>query len=329
MKKIFFIAVMLVTVITLTGITYAETKLEKVQIQMHWYPDTTYGPLILGKILGYYAEEGLDPEFIPGKGSTISTKMVALGKFPLGIASGNSALIARTKGMPLKVVAAFYQKSPGAIFFRKSSGIKIPKDLIGKTVASDPKSSKHVQFFVFLDKNGVNAEKIKLMTTIKAGELKRLICSEVDCALFYVYKGIEMLQRKELGVNLSDFGYFLFDNYGVIMFDHSIITNEQTIKNNPELVRKFTRATLKAWNYAITHPRETAKALAETYGLNEQQEYVRFTNALPLTKSEDTDSHWFGYMSKQRWLKNQDVLLTTKEISGKINLSDFFTNEFQ
>lgn len=330
MKKIFlrisvFVLIGLLITVFSGNIKTAQAELEQVDIRMDWSPYTNYIPFVYGKALYFYTDEGLDVNFIPGKGSSLSTKMVATNQQSIGIASAATTLIACSKGMPLQVVAALYQKSPVSVFFRKNSDIKTPKDLEGKSVASDPKSTKHTQFLAFLGKTGVDQNKVKLVSVSRGQEVKLFLAKETDCALQFSYLGIAALEKH--GV---DFDYFLFDDYGIHLITQSVITNKETIKNRPDLVRKFVRATIKSWKFAINHPEEAVAAFVKQYPeMDFKAELVKFRALIPLTKSEDTIENGFGYMSLKKWLETQNILFETGQIKTKVNVGDVFTNKFQ
>lgn len=54
-------------------------------------------------------------------------------------------------------------------------------------------------------------------------------------------------------------------NYGIEVYGIALITNENLIKEKPDLVKRFVAATIKSWNYAISHPEEAVDALIEVY----------------------------------------------------------------
>ena len=123
-----------------------------------------FAPFLLAQEKGFYAEEGLKLEMFSSKGSTLAVKVLASGTNDFGFIAGDTVLTGRIKGMPLKVIAALYQKSPVGIMSFKDAGIKSPKDLEGKKLSSDPQSTMQQEFFAFAKKTDIDLEKIKLVS---------------------------------------------------------------------------------------------------------------------------------------------------------------------
>lgn len=301
-------------------------ELTTVTFRMSWHPDSDYAPFLLAGDKGFYAEEGLEVEVLPGRGSVLSTKLVAIEENDFGLASGSTTLIARTKGMPLKVLAIVKQKSPASVVYRKDLGIKSPKDLEGKTVACAPQSTKRQQFIAFCKKQGVDIEKITFVSVSTSQEIKLLLSGKVDAALMFSDTIDAILKKKGLS---EDFEKMLFDDYGIHLYGHTIITHENMVKNHPDLVRKFVKATVRAWEYAINHPEEAIDVLIKYYPeIDKASELDKFRGELQLSENEVTEEHGFGYQTKERWEEVQDLLYGLEIIKTKIDVTTLYTNEF-
>lgn len=302
-------------------------QLQGVTVRMNWFPVEVYAPYQLAQDKGFYAEEGLDVKLMPGKGSAVSTKLVAAKEDDFGIASGSTVLIARTKDMPIKVVAITHQNTPACVVYRKDSGIKSPKDLEGKTVAVDLNSTKYQQFVAFCKKNGVDITKIKIIS-ISGGtqDLQLLLKGKVDLSLHFNYQIDSELRRQ--GVR-DNFDMMMFSDYGIRFHDLSIITHDDTIKNKPDLVKKFVKASIKGWKYAIDHPEEAIDILVKYYPeLDRDSVLESFKGVIHLVENQDTKKYGFGYQTKEQWKEMQDILFDLKIIDKKIDVSTVYTNEF-
>ena len=64
-----------------------------------------FGPWMLAQAKGYYAAEGLEVEFVTGRGGVDVAKQVGAGNAVIGGAIGDTPIIARAQGIPVKAVA--------------------------------------------------------------------------------------------------------------------------------------------------------------------------------------------------------------------------------
>ncbi|GAA3208013.1 ABC transporter substrate-binding protein [Actinocorallia longicatena] len=225
-------------------------------------PIVDVAPIYLGVQQGFFAEQGLKPELVPAQGGAAIVPAVASGQNDFGFSNFTSLIIARSKGLPLKVVApgagstGVAGKDFGGVVVKAGSPLKSAKDLAGKRVAvntlnnindttvrasiraagGDPKSVKFTELafpdmLAALDKGNVDAVQVVepfLATALKGGG--RLIASNyVDTA-----------------PKLTIAGYF---------------TSEKTAAAKPELVKKFSAAMQKSLKYATDNPDAVRKIL--------------------------------------------------------------------
>jgi len=300
-----------------------ESSLDKVTLRMSWLPFIDYAFYTIGIKKGFYKEEGMNVSIQAAKGSDLSTKLVGSRQDQFGSASAATTLIARSKGMPIKVLAILHQTTPTSIFSLKKVPLNKPKDLEGKSLASDPSSLKHNEFKVFCKLNKVDIDKIKILP-IKGSDFVYLLNGNADTMLGFDYIGNALLRKKGYEVNEIKVA-----DYGVDVLGIGIITHEDLIKENPGLVKRFMRASMKSWNYAVKNPKEAVDALVEAYPeLNKEEMMNQIMLVISHMQSEDTKQHGIGYQSQQRWEKTQNLLLDEALIEKKINLKEVYTNEF-
>lgn len=298
-------------------------SLEKVTLRMSWFPYADYSVYVIGLEKGFYKDEGLDVTMVPTKGSGLTTKLIGAGDAQFASASADATLIARTKGMPLKVLATLHQTSPTSVFSMASKGIETLKDLQGRTLASDPNSLKHKQFIAACRINGVDIDAVKIQP-IKGSNFVHIIEDKADAMLAFGYIGDAMLRDKGYDVN-----EIKLNERGVDIYSISLITNDSVIEKNPDLVERFVRATIKSWNYAVNHPEETLEAFIAKYpDLNRDDERKQVLGVIDLMQSEYTKEHGYGYQSEEKWKATQDLLIEQGVIDERIDINEVYTNEF-
>ena len=105
---------------------------DQVTLRLDWTIEGFHLPFIWALDKGYYAAEGIDAKIFEGRGSGNVAQLVGAKTDTFGEADASRTALARGQGAPLKVVAAFIQRSEGHDRVLRSSGINKPEDLIGK-----------------------------------------------------------------------------------------------------------------------------------------------------------------------------------------------------
>jgi len=328
MKKIRGLCIILGFIIGLAIVAVLPARAEdinvdKVTLRMSWFPYADYAMYMIGIKKGFYRQEGIEVDVQPTKGSSLTTQLIGNREAEFASASADAALIARTKGMPLTVLATLHQTSPTSVFSLDSVGIKKPKDLEGKSLASDPQSLKHKQFIAFCKKNNVDINKIKVLP-ITGSNFIHILEGKADSMLAFSYIGDSLLRKKGHAVN-----EIKLNAYGVDIYSISLITNENLIKENPDLVRRFVRATIKSWNYAVKHPEETVDAFVSAYPeFTKEEQWYQVLGVIALAQSDYTKAHGLGYQSKKKWEQTQNLLHDQGMLGHMIPVEDVYTNEF-
>src|SRR5436190_3413307 len=106
----------------------------KIKFQTDWYPQPEHGGYYQALAKGYYAEEGLDVEILPGGPNAQVMTSVAVGRADLGMTNGDDVIVAIARGVPIKMVAAEMQRDPQGILFHTEHPLQSLKDLQGRTL---------------------------------------------------------------------------------------------------------------------------------------------------------------------------------------------------
>src|SRR3977135_3686578 len=94
-----------------------------------------FGPIQLAKGKGYFSDAGLDVSFAVGRGGVDVAKQVGAVIAAVGGIVGDSPIVVRGNGVPIKTVAVFGGRGFMQLVVREDSGIEKPADLKGKTIS--------------------------------------------------------------------------------------------------------------------------------------------------------------------------------------------------
>ena len=80
-------------------------------------------PWVLAKHLGYYTEAGYDVDFVVARGGVDVAKQIGVGNAPIGGAIGDTPIIVRGNGVPVKAVGLMGGGALTVVVGRKDRGI--------------------------------------------------------------------------------------------------------------------------------------------------------------------------------------------------------------
>jgi NitT/TauT family transport system substrate-binding protein len=296
---------------------------DKVRLRLDWYYGSEHAPIFLARDKGFFAEEGIDVELMSGEGSTVTVKLVGNRTTEFGYAGADQALLAFGRELPVVSTAVILQKSPSAIIYRTSTGIKTLKDLYGKTLGVMFRSNTEKQWRAVAKIQGIDGSKIREVPANQT--MAQLIeANAIDAGIaFFFNDGMKLVSD---GIPT---GWILFADAGLPIYSTALITNAELIKEKPELVHRFTRAFVKGWTYALSNPEETlATFLKDNPAVDAQYNALKFPEVLKLTQSADSQSHGIGYTNKENWEAMQSALIEMELMKKPVDVTQVFTNDF-
>lgn len=230
---------------------------EKVTLMLNWYLYSEHAPFFLGKEKGFYADEGIDLDIQEGRGSAVTAQAVAAKSATFGYIDVTTMIKAAAKGAPLKSTGVLFQVSPMSVMGFTEKGIKTPKDIIGKTVAVTPGDSMSQMWPLFLKKNDIKPDQIKIVSGDGQTKLNAVINGQADLLLGYVMDQAIKLQDAT-GKPVTP---IRFADSGVNQISSGIIVNTDYLKENGDLVKRFMRASTKAAEAAEKDPEAAVDAM--------------------------------------------------------------------
>lgn len=286
-----------------------------IRLQLNWFPDAQHGGFYAALANGHYQAEGLNVEILPGGPGVGVESKVDLGRVEFGIANAHRILLKRNEGARITAVFASLQKSPRCIMVHEESGIRSFKDLEGVKLAvgSDSAFYKYMQ-------TRLQLKNVSLVTY--SGSNAKFLSDKSYAQQAYSISEPILVKRKgahPVTLMLSDLG---FNPYTSCLF-----TSEKMIDENPDLVRRFVRATRKGWEDYLRDPTSANRIMEklnrehDLEALNEGAAAVK-----PLCRPDDGTK--LGEMSESRW---QELVLQLQQIDmlgPDFKLDRAFTTEF-
>lgn len=257
----------------------APDELTTLRLPMGYIADPQYAPFYVAVERGYFADEGLALEF-DYSFETDGIALVGAGELPLAVASGEQVILARAQGLPVVYVMQWWQRYPIAIASKSTAGIKTPADLVGRNVGVPGFfGASYVGLVGLLSANGLTLDDIDA-NDIGFNQVESLVTGQSEAVVVYVNN--EPVQLRQRGEDIDVIA--VADSIALVA--NGILTNEQTIAENPELVQRFLNAFMHGLRDTLADP-DAAYEISKKYveGLDDSRRGV-LEASLPLWQAD-------------------------------------------
>ena len=303
----------------------AAAEKRDVSLRLDWIYQGPNSGFMVAKDKGFYDEAGLNVDMGPGKGSGSTAQLIASKTSMFGFADGFVVGAGVSKGMDLVVVGAIYRRNPTAAIVLKESGMTTPKDLEGKSIGIAPGGTQFQQWPAFVKGCKLDGDKIKVINLDPAGTVPALVAGKVQAVASYAQgavPGIEIRSKKETTS-------FYYADCGVTAVSNGIIVHRDLLKQDPELIRTFVKATLKGFLYARQNPDE-AIAITKKFGPEILPEIAKRELEMSFLNWEtpNTAGKPLGWMSDKDWDATVESLKLYGGVTMPLKAADLYTNDF-
>ena len=226
-------------------------------------PIVDVAPIYLGKAQGFFSKRNIDLSMEQAQGGAAIVPGVVSGQFQFGFSNVVSLLLAESKKVPIKVVANGNNttgdpKKDFGMVVVKDPAIKSPKDLEGKTVATNTlKNIVDIAVKDMVRKAGGDPSKVKFVEVAFPDMAAALDANRVQ-AMFVVEPFLAAAKAK----NWTTIGSFADVDPNLTVAAY--FTSAQLIGEKPDLVSRFTEAMKESLAYADTHP-DDVRQIVTTY----------------------------------------------------------------
>ena len=234
---------------------------EKVVLQLRWDHQFQFAGYYAALWKGYYQDAGLDVEilsgFTPDQTKIDVLAAVAEGRAHFGI-GGADILTAQDQGLPLVILASIFQQSAVAFYALDTADFTSPVDFMRLRVGRKIGDTTDVEMQAMLRAEGINPEKVAAYPA-RFG-VPDLLTGEVDVVADYTLSADWTAQK--LGLHIVSIKP---SSYGIDFYGDSLFTRKQLVDDNPDMVRRFTQASIKGWRYAMKHTHEMSDQIEWEY----------------------------------------------------------------
>jgi NitT/TauT family transport system substrate-binding protein len=126
-RKAVVLAASSIAAATLPRAGWAQSEqLRKATLRLNYVPNAEHAPYYLGLKKGFYKEQGVDLQILPGTGSNDTVRLVGAGNDMFGVAVADAVVTGRGRGAPVVSLGVLLQQSPNVMVSLKKNGITKP-----------------------------------------------------------------------------------------------------------------------------------------------------------------------------------------------------------
>ncbi len=260
---------------------------ERVTLLLNWFPEAEHGGFYAAEVTGLYTRGGLGVDIRAGRPDTPVIAQVGTGRAEFGCANAAEVLLGRAQGVPVVAVAAPLQTDPRCVLVRASSAFRRLEDLRDVTFAMNQREP----FAEFL-RARLPLEGVRVVPY--SGNIAPFLESESFVQQAYVFS--EPKLAEEAGVQTR---CLMVADLGFNPYAQMLITNEQMIRDEPEVVRAMTRAVVAGWERYLDEPGPTNRRIQALNPDMDQATLAFGARAIvPLARIAGTP---LGSMNAARW----------------------------
>lgn len=283
-----------------------------------------FAPWMIAKQRGYFAAEGLNVTFQVARGGVDVAKQVGAGNAVVGGAIGDTPILVRTNGVPVKAIALLGGRSLMQLVVNKDKGINSVKDLKGKTITTLAyQDTTYFALLGMLATQGLKKEDVNAQAVGPVNVWKLFAAGQAD-AMASVPDWTYYAAKENPGMKTQ-----LIPSDTVFKsMAQAMVASDETIQKNPELLRKLVRATLKGLKAVMDDP----AAAAADYAKAVPEQAGKEADLTEIFKGFNTyvypGQKVLGEFDEARVTELQDFYLKEGIIQQKTPVKDLYTNQF-
>lgn len=301
-----------------------EEKLSKVTLNEVAH-SVFYAPQYVAIEKGYFAEEGLNLTLVTGFGADKTMTAVISGEADIGFMGAEASVYAYQEGATDPVVnfAQLTQRAGNFLVAREEMPDFKWEDLKGKKVLGGRTGGMPEMVFEYiLRKNGIDPRKdLTIDQSIDFGSTAAAFTGDESAAYTVEFEpSATILEKEGAGYVVASLG----EASGYVPYT-SYSAKTSYMKENPEIIRKFTEALQKGMDYVQSHtPEEIAEVIAPQF---KETDLDTITTIVQRYYDQDTWKENLVF-EKESFELLQDILQEAGELNERVEYKKLVNTEY-
>jgi NitT/TauT family transport system substrate-binding protein len=301
---------------------------EEIKVQLDWILGGKHVPFFVARDRGYFKGKGLDVRLLEGRGSLQPAQFVDTKQADYGYGDLVTAIEVMAKGGRNRAIGTGMVFQGGGYIFLEESGIKVPKDLEGKSFGTTPGDFGQVLLPALGAAAGFDHTKVIIKNIDAAVRTPAFFERKID---FLAGARGSSVPRMAIVAKRQNkkIGYLFFKDMGINSYGHVIQVHEERIKSNPDQIQRFMAALMDAWDWSIKNPQQAL----ETFMTANPEKDREITSAemqdgLGDIQDPETKQFGLGYMKEAMMKRSAELANKYAGLEKPVSYQMIYTNQF-
>ncbi|AOY95716.1 nitrate ABC transporter substrate-binding protein [Cupriavidus sp. USMAA2-4] len=292
---------------------------DKVTFLTSWYAQAEHGGFYQAVATGIYKKYGLDVTIRMGGPQVNGMQILTSGQADFLMGYDLQVLKGIEQGVPATTVAASFQSDLQGLMTHED--VKGLADLKGRTILVS--TSGRTTWWPWLkEKYQLDESQSRVYTF----NLQPFIADPKSTQ--QAYASSEVFAATKAGVKTK---FFLFADDGYPPYGTTIVAMQKTVKEKPELVARFVKASMEGWKSYLADP-APGNALIKQDNPNMKDDQLAWgvdkLKAFKLVGGGDAAVQGIGVMTDSRWKKTRDFMVGTGLLKADVDWKQAYTTQF-
>jgi NitT/TauT family transport system substrate-binding protein len=304
----------------------ADKPLKKITFLTNYVFHGRHSPYFVGLEKGYYRDAGFDIQISPATGSGFVISAVEGGKADYGMAESTSVVQAAAKGAKVRGFGVFMDVTTSGL--AALSPHPTPESLAGKTIAASLTDSARVIVPIVFSLKGLDPSVVKWQAADPGVYFSLLLERRVDLFTASIDGDVPALTRvatpQGKTVHFSSFA-----DWGYDVFGYLLVTTADRIASQPDEVKAFAAATVKAVKASMENPEETARIMVKhNPTLNYETTLAQWRQSIKAIDTAYVKQHGYGVATADRLQRTIDLVKQAFKLDIKLAPDDVYAQGF-
>jgi ABC-type nitrate/sulfonate/bicarbonate transport system substrate-binding protein len=318
-----------------TAVPTAVPEPQKITFQAAYIAqgNISFVPVYVAAEKGYFAEQGLDVTIehsSPGSGEQLQRLAAKDIEFTTHTGDNFAKAHHDTPDLPFVAVAVLGHETDHSLLVLADSGIDEIGDLAGLKVGF--KSGEAIEppwMLAMLTEAGLDLNDVEL---INVGFDPRVVLPEYGEGRVDAVQVFRSNEPDTLGRMGYETKLFSPEDYGIHFLGQLFITHRDFIRDDPEMVRKFLKATMRAMQF-IQDPAnasEVTDIVMKYAGADADREHNQFIwqTELEFVTAPSTEGVGIGYADDSEWTNMMNVMVEFGSIDSAVPVDQLWDPQF-
>ena len=281
-------------------------------------------PYHLARSRGHFAKAGLDVAFQSARGGADAAKQVAVGNAPFGGGVGETSMIVRANGLPVRSVLSLGGKSIFQLAARKAAGIATFADLKGRKVGViGYQDTSYYSLLAVLAASGLKRSDLQVEAVGPAGITQLMVSGSLDAIMATPDWAVAI---ETAGVPLA---MMPIDTVFPAMAQ-AVFSSDKFLDAKPDLAHGFVGAIKQALVDCLDDPTRAARdfvaAVPQHAGKETEMERVLRLYCRDVYVTSPRGD--LGLFDPKRLATIESFYVANAIVQGPVPVGDLYTNKF-